>query len=185
MEVSIEFQKQVIDALASLNHEESWLSSPFAIGLLTAATAIVTILLQKWQASKLQENQSEIEKALRLHALQIDALKALSNVAHTVSPRDEPSPGADSHEWLSPVVGQLSSVIGRLDKYLIDHGHVSPLEVCKHVDTAISIANKHKWNSLQADNFDYEPSNEEINGVLELISELESAVTEFKKKLSI
>lgn len=185
MEISIEFQKQLIEALAAFNQDKSWIDSPFAIGLLTASSAILAALLQRWQAFTMQERESEIEKQLRLHSLQLEALKALSHVVHDVAPRNEPSQGADLGEWLTPIVHQLSSIVERLDSFLKEHGHVSPSLVCKHVESAINIANDHKWSAIEVDTPDYEPTQKELAAVLELIKELGGAVNEFKRKLGV
>jgi len=185
LEISIQFQQQLINALTALKHDGAWWESGFAIGILTASTAILTAFIQNRHASKTQERQSEIEKALKLQDLQLNALKALSRVAHEVTPRKEPSPGADSHEWLAPVVGRLSHVISLLNEYLLEFGHVSPATVCVHIDKAIEVCNKNKWSSILADSPDYEPSTQEIDAVLELIKELESAIAKFKSRLSV
>ncbi len=185
MDISIEFQKELIATLVALSQEKHWTESPFAIGLLTAGSAILAAVLQRWQAYKLQERESEIEKKLRLHSLQIDALKALSLVAHNVTPNSEPSPGADTHEWLTPIVHELSTVIKQLDIFLKDHAHLSPPRVVAYVKAAINIANDHKWGVLQTDEQCYDPNEKEIKGVLDLIGKLEDAVNEFKQELGV
>jgi len=185
LEISIQFQQQLINALAALKHNSAWWESGFAIGILTASTAILTALLQNRHASKIQARQSEIEKALKLQDLQLNALKALSRVAHEVTPREEPSPDADSHEWLAPVVGRLGRVITNLNEYLLEFGHISPPSVCVHIDKAIEVCNKNKWGHILADSTDYEPSTQETAAVLELIKELENAIGKFKIRLSV
>lgn len=185
MEVSIQFQQQLIDALTALKQDGTWWDSGFAIGILTAGTAILTAYIHNKHASKTQERQSEIEKALKLQDIQLNALKALTRIAHEVTPREESIPGADVHEWLAPVVNRLSQVISLLTDYLHEYAHVSPKAVCVHIEKAIAICNEGKWNSILADSPEYEPSTQEINAVLELIKELNYAVEKFKSRLSV
>jgi len=184
MEVSIELQKELIDALIAFSRDKPFWESPVAIGLLTALTAIATSLLGRWQAFRLQERQSEIEKQLRTHELQMEALKSLSVIEHSVMPRSEPIQGADEYEWLNPIVHKLSAVLDELDGYLKNYGYVSPSCVIDHIHSAINIANQHKWGV--SENLEhYDPTDEEINGVKSLIEELAVAVKKFKASIGI
>ena len=189
MELSEELEQALILALGNLNQSAQLWESPFFVALcaafVAAAAAIAGAYIQRWQAYSMQERQSEIEKQLRVHSLQMEALKSLSTIQHAVKPYDEPTPGADSHEWLSPIVDSLSDVIGSLNSYLGDYGHVTPSLVLDHVRRAIALANEHKWGSLQADTYDYEPSAEEIDGVLELIGEMDRAVEHYKRTVGV
>lgn len=185
MEISIEFQKQLIETLAAFNQNKLWIDSPFAIGLLTLASAMLAAWFQRWLDYKMQERKSDSEKQLRLHSLQLDALKSLSHAAHDVTPRIEPFQGADNFEWLQQVVNQLSSIADRLDRFLKEHGHVTPPGVCKHVECAINLANNHKWRAIEANSPDFEPNKSELDAVGELIVELDEAVNAFKRKLGV
>lgn len=186
MEVSIELQKELIDALIAFNRDKPFWESPIAIGLLTALTAILTSLLGRWQAFRLQERQSEIEKQLRIHELQMEALKSLSVIEHSVMPSSEPVQGADINEWLGPIVDSLSTIIDKLDDYLKNYSHISPSCVIDHINSAINIANQHKWGVLLSENPEhYDPTDEEINGVRNLIEELAAAVKKFKASIGI
>lgn len=185
MDVNVELQKELIDALAALTREKPFWESPIAVGLLAAFAAISASLLERWQAFRLQERQSEIERQLRIHELQMEALKSLSEIEHSVTPNDEPTPGADSCEWLSPIVYSLSTVIRKLDDYLKTYGYVSPFNVITHIRLAINVANEYKWGVLMSDSPGYDPTSEEIQGVLKLIEELGNAVKHFKACLGV
>lgn len=185
MEVSVELQKELIDALAALSQEQSFWESPVAVGLVAALAAISASLLERWQAFRLQERQSEIERKLRIHELQMKALKSISEITHSITPNNEPIEGADSHEWLSPIVYSLGNVIVRLDEYLKIYGHVSPTGLIVHIRSAIDIANKHKWGAQLSNSPDYEPTNEEIQGVTDLIKELSDGVKKFKSFVGV
>lgn len=185
MEISIEIQKELIDVFAAFSGEKSFWESPVAVGLLAAFSAIAASLLSGWQAFSLQERKSDIEKQLRIHQLQIDALHALSTIEYSVTPNNEPVQGADSHEWLSPVFYDLNRVIGKLDAFLKDYGHVTPSIVIEHIRKAIVIANKHKWGVLMSGEQGYEPTSKEIQGVVDLIDELNSAVQRFKSSVGV
>jgi len=185
MEISIELQKELIDALVAFSKEKPFWESPIAVGLLAASAVIVASLLERWQAFRLQERQSDIEKHLRVHELQIEALRALSVIEHSVTPNNEPVQGADSHEWLSPVVYDLNRVIGKLDVYLKSYAHVSPSIVIKHIRKATDIANEHKWGVMMSDENGYEPTSEEVQGVVDLIDELSSAMQKFKCSVGV
>jgi len=180
MEVSVELQKELIGVLAAFGQEKPFWESSFFIGLLPVAAVILSTYIGKWQAFQLQERQSEIEKQLRLHELQIVALKELSIIKYRVAPNIEPIQGADSNEWLSPVVCELNKVVNVLDAYLKSFAHISPSNVIEHIHKAIEIANLHKWGFYMSDGPGYDPSDEEIEGVKEMISELSSAIREFK-----
>lgn len=186
MEVSIELQKELIDVLAAFNRDKPIWESPIAVGLLTALATISASLLGRWQAFKLQERQSEIEKQLRIHELQMEALKSLSEIQYSITPKNEPIQGADLSEWLSPVVPSLGEVVNKLDDYLKKYGHISPCCVVKHIWKAIEIANRHKWGPRMSDNPNhYEPDDEDIQGVSDLIQELEDAAKQFKTSAGI
>ena len=185
MDVSIELQQELLDAIAALGAGKPIWESPFAIGLLTAIAAISASLIQRWQSFRLQERQSQIERQLRIHELQMTALKSLSLIEHSVSPNDEPHPGADAHEWLAPIVHSLSNVVSKLDQYLKDYSYVSPTTVISHIRTAINLANEHKWNSILNNSPDYEPTSQEIDGIIELIKELFEATQTFKTSLGV
>jgi hypothetical protein len=185
MDVSIEIQQELITAITALGASKPIWESGFAIGLLTAIVAISTSLIQRWQAFRLQEQQSQIEKQLRVHELQMAALKNLALIEYRVTPNDEPHPGADAHEWLSPKVHSLSNVVSALDTYLKEYSYVSPLAVISHVRNALNIANKHKWGAIINDSPEYEPSKEEIDAILSLIKELSEATKSFKVSLGV
>lgn len=185
MDVSIEIQKELIEAIGAIKDSKSFWESPFAVGLLTAFAAISASLIQRWQAFRLQERQSQIEKKMRVHELQLSALKSLTLIEYRITPIDEPHPGADVYEWLAPVVESLSNIVSELDLYLKDHSYVSPNEVVSHIHAAINIANEHKWGAIISGSPDYEPSKQEINAVLELINELSEATKSFKSILGV
>jgi hypothetical protein len=185
MDVSIELQKELIEALKALSGEKSLWESPFAVGLLTTFAVITATAIERWQAYHLQERQSDIDKQLQILTQQMEALKSLSQATHSVTPNDEPMQGSDSHEWLSPIVSSLSSVIRTLDDYLKNYSHITPTDVIPHIRNAINIANDHKWGALSADNHEYEPSSDEIDGVLNLIKELNDGVEKFKKVVGV
>ena len=90
MDVSIEIQKELIAAIGAFNSEKSFWESPLAIGLLAAFSAIFATAFERWQAVRLQEKQSDIDKHLRVHDQQMEALKILSQIAHSVTPNEEP-----------------------------------------------------------------------------------------------
>ena len=185
MDVSIELQQELLEAIAALGASKPIWESPFAIGLLTAIAAISASLIQRWQAFRLQERQSQIERQLRIHELQMEALKSLSLIEHSISPNEEPHPGADAHEWLTPIVHSLSSVVSALDKYLKNYSYVSPATVISHIRTALNLANENKWNSILNNNPGYEPTTQEIDAIIELINELSEATTSFKSSLGV
>lgn len=185
MEVSLELQKELIEAIAALGKSKPIWESPLAVGILTAIVAIASAFIQRWQAFRLQERQSQIEKQLRIHELQMQALKDLSLIEHSVTPNDEPHPGADAHDWLSPIVYSLSAVVSELDRYLKAHSYVSPTAVIDHIRNALDIANENKWGTILNDNLEYEPSSEEIDAVLKLINELSEASKSFKESLGV
>jgi hypothetical protein len=185
MDLSIELQQELIEAIAALGASKPIWESPFAVGLLTAFAAISASLIQRWQAFRLQERQSQIERQLRIHELQMEALKSLALIEHRITPNDEPNPGADVHEWLSPIVHSLSSVVSTLDQYLKEHGYVSPSAVISHIRNALNIANEHKWGAIMNDSPDYEPSKQEIDAIVNLIKELSEATISFKISLGV
>lgn len=185
MEVSVELQQELIEAITALGSSKPFWESPFAVSLLTAISVIGATLIQRWQAFRLQERQSQIERQLRMHELQMVALRSLSLIEHRISPNDEPNPGADAHEWLSPIVHSLSKVVSELDQYLKEHGYVSPSVVISHVRNALNIANEHKWATMLSESPDYESSPEEIDAVLNLIKELSKATRSFKVSIGV
>ncbi|RUO75438.1 hypothetical protein [Idiomarina seosinensis] len=185
MEVSVELQKELIAAIASLGASKPFWESPFAVGLLTAIAAISAALIQRWQAFRLQERQSQVERQLRIHEVQMAALKSLALIEHKVTPNEEPSPGADVHEWLSPIVHSLSNVVSELDQFLKEYSYVSPTEVIVHIRASLNIANEYKWASIMNDAHDYEPTAEEIDAVVALIGELSKATESFKVNLGV
>lgn len=185
MEVSIELQKELIEALAAFNKGKPFWDSPLAVGLLAAIAAIAATAVERWQAYRLQERQSEIDKHLRVHEQQMEALKSLSQILHSVTPNNEPTEGADAHEWLSPVVHSLDMIITSLDDYLKEYSHITPSVVITHIRNAIDSANEHKWGVLNSKNPDYEPSSKEIDGALYLIRELGAGVVNFKSAIGV
>lgn len=184
-DVSIELQKELIEALSALSSEKSLWESPFAVGLVAAFSAIAATTIERWQAYRLQERQSDIDKQLQMYSQQIEALKSLSQITHSVTPNDEPTQGADSHEWLSPIVSSLSRVIRNLDDYLKNYSHITPTQVIPHIRNAIHIANDHKWGAIYADDPNYEPTSDEIDGVDKLIIGLNKSVEKFKKEVGV
>jgi len=185
MDVSIELQKELIEALAALSGDKSLWGSPIAVGLLAAFTAIIATASERWLAYRLQERQSEIDKHLRMHEQQMKALKSLSQATHHVTPNDEPMQGADSYEWLGPIVSSLGGVIQTLDNYLKNYGHITPADVIPHIRSAINIANNHKWDAMYSNSHIHEPTSEEIDGVINLIKELDDGVEKFKKVVGV
>jgi hypothetical protein len=116
----------------------------------------------------------------------MEALKSLSEIQHSITPNNESIQGADLYEWLSQIVPSLDKVVGRLDDYLKNYGHISPSCVVKRIWKAIEIANKFKWGPRKSDNPNhYEPDDEDIRGVLDLIRELNDAVKQFKTSVGI
>jgi len=76
-------------------------------------------------------------------------------------------------------------VIGKLDEFLKNYGHVTPSSVIGHIRKAIDIANEHKWGVLMSNEQGYEPTSEEIQGVVDLIKELNSATQKFKSNVGV
>lgn len=185
MDVNIEIQQELINAITALGASKPIWESAFAVGLLTAIVAISTSLIQRWQTFRLQERQSQIEKQLRVYELQMAALKNLALIEHRVTPNDEPHPGADVYEWLSPIVHSLSNVVSELDVYLKEYSYVSPSAVICHVRSALNVANEHKWGAIMDNSPEYEPSNEEIEAIVSLIKELSEATKSFKVSLGV
>jgi hypothetical protein len=182
MDISIELQEELIKALSA---SKPFWESPFAIGLMTAFSVIAAAFIQKWQAHKQQERQSEIERSLKSFDLQMAALQSLSHIEHSITPNIEPYPGADSHEWLSPIVHLLHKVVADLDSFIKEHNYVCPPDVIQHVRAGIIIANGAKWDSMRSVDKNYEASKEETDAVIELISKISGATYCFKRELAL
>jgi hypothetical protein len=182
MDVSIELQEELIKALSA---SKPFWESPFAVALMTATAVILSAFIQKWQAYKQQERQSEIERNLKAYNLKMDALQSLSLIEYSITPNIEPYPGADSHEWLSPIVDSLHRVVSDLDSFIKHHNYVCPPDVILHVRAGINIANGAKWGSMRSVEQNYEASKEEVDAVLELISIISSATDCFKCELGL
>lgn len=185
MDLHIELQKEIIEILSALSRDKTFWETPLAIGLLTALAAIGATVIDRWQAARRQERQSEIERHLRIHERQMEGLKALSQVAHSVSPNDEPRQGADSHEWLSPIVYSLSKVVATLDDFIKEYSYITPSNVTPHIRNAINIANVHKWGSINSEDPEYEPTGKEIDGIVELGAQLDEGVEKFKRAVGV
>jgi hypothetical protein len=196
LELDLNLQQELIRAIAAFNGERAWYESSAAIALASGLVAILGGLLshlfsylseqQRQKASSaLIKLESEIRKQENIQEKQLDALMALAEINHELSPTIWSGPDYDSHEAYSEVVFSMGSLLGKLDKFLKEYSYIMPNEIITLVNVVMFKCNERHWGASTAETPDYQPNESEIEAAETVLKFLHESVAQFKKILGV
>ena len=196
MELDLNLQNELINAIASLHGESTWIYSPAAVALVSGFVAIMGSLLTQYfnlrgkkeqheNDEKIKNIESDIRKQENIQNLQLDALSKLSEINNYMQPNIWSTPNYDSHNAYSEVVFNMSNLLEKLNDFLNSYSYIIPSETITHLNNVLFLCNETHWSVSSSDSPYYEPDEKEINAAKTVIDNLSTAVEELKGALGV
>jgi len=196
VEIEVDFQQELIAAIASLSSDSVWYESSAAVaaatGLSAVIAAVVTHLFNQESESRRERSQQELvrlehenRKREKMHEQQVTALIVLSSINEKLLPTVWPSPDYDSHQAYSEVIWNMRNLLEDLDKYLKNWSYALPDEIIRQIRDVIFQCNVGHWGATTATSPDYEPTNQEIEAAENIVNDLAAALSCLKDSLGL
>lgn len=197
MEVDVNFQQEIIKATtAILSAEKPWFESPFALVGLSSCMALLGSFLTQYSNSRSEKTrhqnqtelikvESEVKKNINVHNLQLNALKALSEINHAFQPLIHTNPDFDTNDAYAPIVHRMSGLLNSLVEYLRVHSYIIPNDVINKIEEVINICNETHWPATIVNSPDYEATTSEIEAAQLALNNLDNSLNQFKSQLGV
>lgn len=193
MDAKIVFQPELLDILAKLPSNPSIFDSPWFTTTLSVLIGAIFSYLASYLNNRqnqshnisLKEKEAEIRKREALHAQQLTALQALSEIYNTITPIDWTHPDYTSEDAHTDIATVMPSLIPVLGKFLKTHGYLLPGEVEEKIRVAIHVCNENKWGAINENDPIYEPTKAELEAAEKVLTILTSSIRSLKVALGI
>ena len=144
MDIDLNLQKELIEAILSFNSEKSWVDYPAVIALVSGFIGVFSAWLTQNSNSKSEEKRinKEIEfKHIELEARkkeniqikQLNVLKELSQICHDIEPTVWPYPNYDSYDAYSEIFSNMNTILSQLDKFLSKNDYIVPPDITRKI----------------------------------------------------
>jgi len=196
LELDLNLQKELIDAITSLNSNTTWIYSPVVIafvagffatlgGVLTHCFNIYSEKSRQQNEASLKRIESDIRKQEHIQEKQLIALSNLSKISHKMQPTIWSNPDFDSDDAYANVVFSMHTILSQLDEFLESYGYIVPDEIVTQLNIVMFKCNDTHWGASLSNDSNYEPTNIEKEAAKDILKFLSSAVSDFKKALGV